>query len=62
MSGMTDFVANVKLTAALKSIAEYIENMNKLGSPKTLPAAKHMLAMISVIASETIDEIRKEAA
>ena len=54
--------AQEKMAAALKSIADYIENMKKLGSPKTLPAAEHMLAMIGVIASETLDEVRKEAA
>lgn len=49
---------NAKLTAALKSIADYIKNKK----PKTLAEAEHMLAVISVIASETLDEAAKEAA
>jgi hypothetical protein len=44
--------ANEKLAAALKSIAEYI----KKKSPETLAEAEHMLNLISVIASETLDE------
>lgn len=47
----------MKLVEALKSIAAYIENMKKLGSPKTLAGAEHMLAVISVIASETLEEV-----
>lgn len=49
---------NAKLTAALKSIADYINNKK----PKTFAEAKHMLAVVSVIASETLDEAAKEAA
>lgn len=55
-------LAAERMKFALNGIVGYIENMNNLGSPKTLPAAKHMLAMISIIASETLDEIKKEAA
>lgn len=47
---------NNKLAAALKSIAEYIENMKAIGSPKNMVAAEHMLAVISVIARESLAE------
>lgn len=56
---MTALVANLK--KALKSIASYAEKMK----PTTLAEATHMLAVISVIASETLSETemnRKEAA
>ena len=49
-----------KMAAALKSIAEYIEKMKP--KPKTLAEAEHMLAVISVIASETLAEIEPESA
>jgi hypothetical protein len=44
-----------KMADALKSIARYIENKK----PKTMPEAEHMLALISVIASETLDETKE---
>lgn len=47
---------NAKMAAALKSIAEYIENMKP--KPMTLAEAEHMLAVISVIASETLSELK----
>lgn len=49
---------NVKLVAALKSIAAYIENKK----PANLEEAKHMLALISVIAGESLSEVALEAA
>jgi hypothetical protein len=44
---------NNKLLAALKCIANYIEKKK----PKTLAEAEHMLALISVIASESLAEV-----
>lgn len=44
---------NKKLVEALKSIATYIENKK----PTTLEEAKHMLALIGVIASESLAEV-----
>ena len=52
---------NKKLVEALKSISVYIENMKAIGSPKTLEAAEHMLAVISVIASETLADVPEAA-
>jgi len=50
---------NEKLTEALKSISDYIKNKK----PKTDQEAKHMLNVISIIASETLlDETAKETA
>lgn len=42
-----------KLTTALKSIHAYVEDKK----PKTLAEAEHMLAVIDVIASETLKEV-----
>lgn len=47
-----------KMANALKAIAAYIRDKK----PETLDEANHMLAAISVIADETIDETGKEAA
>ena len=47
-----------KLKAALKGILEYVEKKK----PTTLVEAKHMLALISVIASETLNETEELAA
>lgn len=52
----------MKLVEALKSIAAYIENMKKMGSPQSLAGAEHMLAVISVIASESLAEVAEEPA
>ena len=46
-----------KLTKAMESIAEYIEKVK----PKTLDQANHMLALISVLASETLEETKDAA-
>lgn len=46
-----------KLTKAMESIAEYIEKVK----PKTLDQANHMLALISVLASETLNETKEAA-
>lgn len=54
---MTDFAAKVKMGAALKSIADYIAAKK----PKTLAEAEHMLALISVISTETLDETKEAA-
>jgi hypothetical protein len=45
--------AEEKLAAALKRIAEYIEGKQ----PKTLEEAKHMLALIGVMATESLWEM-----
>lgn len=47
-----------KLEEALKSIKAYVEAK----TPATLEEAKHMLALISVIASETLSELEAEPA
>ncbi len=47
-----------KLAEALKSIAAYIENKK----PANLEEAKHMLALISVIAGESLAEAELEPA
>lgn len=44
--------SNKKLAEALKSISVYIERKK----PKSLEEAKHMLALISVIAGESLAE------
>jgi hypothetical protein len=49
--------AQEKMAAALKSIAEYIEKKK----PLTMAGALHMLAMISVIATETLHETKEAA-
>lgn len=49
---MTELVS--KLKTALKSIHSYIEGKK----PATLDEAKHMLALIDVIASETLAETK----
>ena len=46
----------LKLKTALKGILDYTEK-----KPKTLADAEHMLAVISVIASETLIETEPEA-
>ena len=48
---------NKKLMEALKGIGEYIEKMKP---PETLEKAKAMLALIGVIANETLAEIQLE--
>jgi hypothetical protein len=45
---------NKKLVEALKSIAVYIEKKK----PQTKAEAEHMLALISVIACETLEEVK----
>jgi hypothetical protein len=45
------------LTKAMESISIYIEKVK----PKTLEQAEHMLALISVIASETLNETEETA-
>lgn len=52
LSKATELIGKAKALEALKSIAGYIEKKK----PKTLEEAKHMLAVISVIASETVAE------
>jgi len=46
-----------KMATALKAIAAYIRDKK----PETLDEAKHMLAVISVISEETIDETKEAA-
>ncbi len=50
--------ATKKLFEALKCIANYIEKKK----PKTLAEAEHMLALIGVIASESLAEAKTEHA
>lgn len=45
-----------KMIKALKTIAEYIEKKK----PKTLAEANHMLALIGIIAAETVIEVEAE--
>lgn len=44
-----------KLLLALKTIAEYLDKKK----PKTLAEAEHMLALIGVISTETLAEVRE---
>jgi hypothetical protein len=46
-----------KRTKALQSILDYIEKVK----PKDLKHAEHMLALISVLASETLNETKEAA-
>lgn len=49
----TELIGKSKAVEALKSIVAYIEKKK----PKTLAEAEHMLALVGVIASESILEV-----